>query len=356
LLPQREREAQALDHLIEALAHPRYADGVRKLLTHLAYTPEGRRALGVALAQRQRQHPEAPLPPALAFLAVGFLTSATGAGVALVAYHFLRAAVKPPPPGRDPEPASDTARPGDAARWDPTMIPVSTAAWRTEIQRRTTVFGAPEGYFCVVRAGTYRIGGWEPSAASAKLAVPAFWMARVPITVAQFAAFIKAGGYRTPDWWTRAGWQWRQLYKRTEPYRWDEPGYRDPTQPVVGVMWYEAQAYCTWLTAALRSSLPDGMAVRLPTEAEWEVAAAYDADGRRHPFPWGEAPLTPERAVYGGDAHGHAHPARVGSCPTGAAACGALDLVGNVWELTTTVYDAYPAQANSGIERFTDQD
>ncbi|MCS6879936.1 MAG: SUMF1/EgtB/PvdO family nonheme iron enzyme [Oscillochloridaceae bacterium] len=79
---------------------------------------------------------------------------------------------------------------------------------------------------------------------------------------------------------------------------------------------------------AVHDALPAGHALRLPTAAEWEVAAAWDGGGGYRVYPWGDAPPTPERAIFGDSRR--ERPTPVGGCPAGAAACGALDMAGNV--------------------------
>jgi formylglycine-generating enzyme required for sulfatase activity len=159
---------------------------------------------------------------------------------------------------------------------DPRFL-VTIAAWQHEMAQRSEQFGTPAGYFCSVRPGTYQIGGWEDDEPAADITLPAFWIARFPITVAQYAPFVAAGyGKDAERWWTREGWQWKQKRGRTQPYSWNESPYDGPNQPMIGVTWYEAAAFCAWLTAQLQDALPAGYVIRLPTEAEWEAAAAYD--------------------------------------------------------------------------------
>jgi formylglycine-generating enzyme required for sulfatase activity len=229
---------------------------------------------------------------------------------------------------------------------------VTIAAWQRELAQRNEQFGTPAGYFCYVRPDTYQIGGWEKKQARADITLPAFWIARFPITVAQYAPFVDTGyGPDAERWWTQEGWKWKEGRKRMQPYRWNEAPYAGPNQSVIGVTWYEAAAFCAWLTERLQDVLPDGYVIRLPTEAEWEVAAAYDAQRQRRPYPWGAEAPTPEHAIY--DASKLGHPAPVGCCPAGAATCGALDMAGNVWEVMTSSYGGYPAQSGSVKEDFT---
>ncbi len=234
--------------------------------------------------------------------------------------------------------------------------PVAIADWQRELGQRNEQFGKPAGYFCYVRPGTYRIGGWGKLRGwgklhrSANVTLPAFWLARFPVTVAQYAPFVTAGyGPDAHRWWTQQGWSWKG--NRTTPNGWGVPEYSGPNQPVIGVTWYEATAFCTWLTAQMSDELPSGHVVRLPSEAEWEAAAAYDAQMQRQPYPWGAAALNQDRAIYGAT-----RPAPVGCCPAGAAACGAMDLVGNAWELMASGYAAYPAQSAVLRKDFTVQE
>lgn len=131
--------------------------------------------------------------------------------------------------------------------------------------------------------------------------VPAFRIARYPTTCTQYAKFVAETGHRAPKWW---GGQ-------TPP-----AGKED--HPVVGVNVADAQAYCKWL------SLKRGTVVRLPTEAEWELAAAGPT-GRT--YPWGEEEPSPKRAQYMA-----LDTAPVGTHPAGATPEGVMDMAGNAWE------------------------
>jgi formylglycine-generating enzyme required for sulfatase activity len=148
----------------------------------------------------------------------------------------------------------------------------------------------------------------------------AYAIDRHETTNARYARFVDAGGYRTEALWSPDGWQWVQRQHVTAPFSWNDPRFNAPTQPVVGVAWYEAEAFCRF----------DG--TRLPTEAEWE-RAARGPDERT--FPWGET-FEASRAQ-GPRASGTA---AVGSHPTGASPFGIEDMAGNAWEWVADWYAA----------------
>ena len=238
----------------------------------------------------------------------------------------------------------------------------------------------------------------------------AFGIGRFPVTNREFRCFVEDGGYTNPDWWrTRDAQAWldgdadrhgdheailiqvaefrerpgtleahlaqgeidRQIYHYwksllavpedalekllekhlpSEPWRtpryWHSRGHDRPSLPVVGVCWYEARAYCAWLSAQT------GRAFRLPTEAEWE-AAARGASGRRYAYGNRYDPL---RANTADLRIMRATP--VGVFPDGDTTLGISDLTGNVFEWTSTIYGLdesgsqfpYPYQADDGRE------
>jgi formylglycine-generating enzyme required for sulfatase activity len=164
-------------------------------------------------------------------------------------------------------------------------------------------------------------------------------IARYPITNAEFERFIEDGGYTQRDYWTDAGWKQKEKESWTQPRYWDDEKWNPPSQPVVGVSWYEALAYCRWL------SEKSGKTYRLPTEAEWEKAAR-GTDGRR--YPWGDAW---DASLCNNKESGPGKTTPVGEYPEGESPYGVEELVGQVWEWCRTKYGLeYPYNPNDGRE------
>jgi formylglycine-generating enzyme required for sulfatase activity len=170
--------------------------------------------------------------------------------------------------------------------------------------------------------------------------VDAFELARFPTTNAMYRRFIDDGGYGDAQWWRAAiadrRWSEGKIRdyagERTEPADWDDLRFNNPAQPAVGVTWYEAVAYCEWLTAT-RS---DGYIYRLPTEAEWEKAArglpspsnAEEGPGARA-YPWGND-WRPDHCNSKAAGLGATSP--VGIFSKGTTPAGLHDMAGNVYE------------------------
>jgi iron(II)-dependent oxidoreductase len=172
--------------------------------------------------------------------------------------------------------------------------------------------------------------------------VATFEIDRLPVSNADFMAFIEAGGYARRELWSDAGWAWRDEEGVELPHYWTADGERrafeqtapiEPDKPVMHVSWYEADAYARWLGK------------RLPTEAEWEKAASWDeAAGAQRLHPWGDDPPADRLANLDHTAFG---PARVGAYPSGASPYGVLGMLGDAWEWTSSDFGGYP-----GFEAF----
>jgi formylglycine-generating enzyme required for sulfatase activity len=196
--------------------------------------------------------------------------------------------------------------------------------------------GLPEMAWCEVEAGAFTMGSDERDNEKPphEVTLPTYRISRYPVTNAQFAPFIDDGGY-TDKWrqcWTEAGWQEKEKTDWQQPHYWHNSRYNQANQPVVGVSWYEAVAYCRWLTERLRAAgeLEQAEVIRLPTEAEWEKAAR-GSDGRR--YPWGDE-ANPDKANYVDTGLGD--PCAVGCFVQGESPYGCQDMSGNVWEWGAT--------------------
>ncbi|ARV59893.1 hypothetical protein BZZ01_15780 [Nostocales cyanobacterium HT-58-2] len=154
-----------------------------------------------------------------------------------------------------------------------------------------------------------------------------YWIDRYPVTCGQYRAFMEAGGYQNSRWWSEAGWKWLQTEQITQPLYWYENSMWE-NHPVCGVSWYEAEAYSRFVGK------------RLPTEAEWEKAASWDAQANfRRIYPWGNEELTPQLCNHN---HFIGTTTPVNAFPAGQSAYGLCDVLGNVWEWTASWFDGYP--------------
>jgi len=169
--------------------------------------------------------------------------------------------------------------------------------------------------------------------------LPDYAIGKYPVTNAEFARFVEDGGYRNSQLWTTGGWAWREEETWTHPVDWGKSGCDDPSQPVMGVCWYEAMAYCNWLAART------GKPYRLPSEAEWEKAAR-GTDGRQ--WPWGNR-WDPHKC--NSRESGHGRPTPVGQySPDGDSPYGVADMAGNVCQWTRSLYERYPYDPSDGRE------
>jgi iron(II)-dependent oxidoreductase len=204
---------------------------------------------------------------------------------------------------------------------------------------REDVVSLPGGRF---RMGSDDRHGYDNEKEAHWVEVAPFALDRTPVTVGAWIRFLQADGYRRRELWTGAGWEWRRHEGAERPEYWQPlasetgygyfspPGLRplQGNEPVCGISWYEADAYARWAGK------------RLPTETEWEFAAAYDpATGESRRYPWGMEPPCPALACFGLNQWA---PSPVGSYPDGASALGILDMAGSVWEWTATPFLPYP--------------
>jgi iron(II)-dependent oxidoreductase len=172
-----------------------------------------------------------------------------------------------------------------------------------------------------------------------------FWIDVTPVTSGAYRAFVDAGGYGERTFWSEAGWQWLREASVSAPKHWFREGGEwwtrtmdvvrplDPKRPVCHVCYWEAEAYARFVGK------------RLPTELEWEAAAAWDpATGTARRYPWGDEP--PTRA--------HANldqltfdTAPVGAYPLNRSPIGCYGMIGDVWEWTSSDFSGWP-----GFEAF----
>lgn len=179
--------------------------------------------------------------------------------------------------------------------------------------------------FAVVPGGPARIGyddGFPDESPAHLVYIPTFMIGVHPVTNRDYAAFMAD-------------------ICMPHPCYWHDARLNQDDQPVVGVTWSAAQAYCRWLTTRMQTAgrLAPGQVVRLPTEPEWEKAASWNPVLQRaQRYPWGEQWDT-ARAIT--NATGTEFPVPVTQHPGGASAYGVYGMLGNVWEWTASMYASY---------------
>lgn len=169
-----------------------------------------------------------------------------------------------------------------------------------------------------------------------------FAIARAATTYAQFAAFVDAGGYENRQYWHDEGWLWLQKNKINQPNGWkknadgnwliksfDSWSAMRPHAAVIHINWFEASAWCRWAGR------------RLPSEAEWELAASGTPDNinEKRRYPWGHAAATEKHVNMNSRAM---RTIDVGALPDGDSAFGCRQMLGNVWEWTADTFKPYP--------------
>jgi formylglycine-generating enzyme required for sulfatase activity len=228
--------------------------------------------------------------------------------------------------------------------------------------------GIPDIIWCKIPAGQFRMGtneddirilksypgpAWDFSRErpSSSIDVQEFYISRYPVTINQFQAFVNSvDGYSTDTWWTVAGLEWRTRYSPAPAAE----SATDVTKPQTNVTWFEATAFCRWLSYKTEEH------IRLPTEAEWEKAAR-GTDG--YLFPWGNAP-DPNRANVLGAEVGRVAPVGCFDMHDGPwGVDGPAEMIGNVWEWCSSMMQSvagatyqYPYLKDDGREDLSSGD
>jgi formylglycine-generating enzyme required for sulfatase activity len=216
---------------------------------------------------------------------------------------------------------------------------------RIELDLRIGTHPEDHPGYVKIPAGDYKIGDNDKSKypdwvklldeETVKIASP-FWLSKYPVTNSQYAQFIQDGGYLRREFWSDEGWKWGQVEHVAAPALWRNADYNAPNQPVVGVSWWEAEAFCRWAGGVL------------PTEQQWEAAARGPAG---LVYPWGddwESGICNSENKLG-------RTSAVGIFPRDKSPFGLHDMAGNVWESCADEWEAGGRVIRGGGWRFDSQ-
>lgn len=201
-----------------------------------------------------------------------------------------------------------------------------------------------------IPAGTATLGAgddapfaWDNERARHDVLVPAFAIDALPVTNADFRAFVDAGGYRDRALWDAEAWAWLERRGLVRPHAWIERDGASRHRTLAGdVAWEEASAWPASVSHAEASAYARWRGGRLPTEAEYHRAAYGAPDGTERAYPWGDAPPDASRGNFGLRRFA---PTPAGAFPEGASAWGVHELAGNGWEWTATTFAPFPGFA-----------
>jgi gamma-glutamyl hercynylcysteine S-oxide synthase len=205
-----------------------------------------------------------------------------------------------------------------------------------------------------VPGGRFRLGSsrgsvfvFDNEEGAHEVSLQPFSISKTAVTQGEFLAFVEDGGYQQRRFWSESGWLWRENAAAAHPVYWrrDQNGMWMRRHfdlwvpllerlPIIHVNRHEAEAYCLWAGR------------RLPTEAEWEMAASCEPSNnglgittRKRVYPWGDQPPTRDRANLDWSEMGCVE---VDALPLGDSAFGCRQMIGNTWEWTSSDFGPYP--------------